>query len=641
MQYSQNSITLSQAILELHSSASQPPSSYHASSNSGSQPAPIQTHSPAVNGLFSVRHGTIHEICGAPGSGKTGIALDLTSQCLTAGHRVLWLTTRGRAASLPLGQLHDAKDLPATPQRQGSQKEGQQQPGQRRLNAPERTWRQLGHMSIDGVSQLLVIFTHWWKHNLHISQGTRLVVIDDFGHLMRGVPVRMAARVLVEMKRAAQEYGFAVVVLSRLLAQWSVTGRRMMLVPGLPALNGVLDGRIALCHDGGHGPNRVAARVHTGSGPDQAVLEVVRRVQFAVLADRVVDAVEKRDNDSSDDDLLDAYPSKRVRITNRLNNSSSTKNKTSNAVDSDDDGFSDIDFDDLVEAEKKDEVKKKSLLRISDKSIKPDNSNSSDADAKPKLPLQGFMTSGELMQSMVEQGDLSSSHDDKLNGPTSEDSENGSTSPIRQEEATAHEAHVSLASPVPVASSPANPTTTTGFEDCASASDGKIMADSAKSTATSNVVDIESSPLSGNIGNDLTPIVEVSSPESTATDNALNKTHSPVPLNDSVEPLISNSSITGNGGMNSPPLRSTAIVNVSSQDTEPAVESSNTSTSLPPPPPSFAVDISSPESATSAGSSPTKPLVEVPDSQDFGSDEIKLPDEFVPPNSTNVSSQTL
>ena len=63
--------------------------------------------------------------------------------------------------------------------------------------------------------------------------------------------------------------------------------------------------------------------------------------------------------------------------------------------------------------------------------------------------------------------------------------------------------------------------------------------------------------------------------------------------------------------------------------------------SLPPPPPSFAVEISSPESATSAGSSPTKPLVEVPDSQDFGSDEIKLPDEFVPPNSTNVSSQTL
>jgi hypothetical protein len=550
---------------------------------------------------------------------------------------------------LPLGQ---ANDLSVSPEHQSSQQKIQQQQEQRRLNAPERTWRQLGHMCVDGVSQLLVIFTHWWKNNLHLSQGTRLVVIDDFGHLMRSVPVRMAVRVLVEMKRAAQEYGFAIVVMSRLLAQWSVTGRRMMMVPGLPALNGVLDGRIVLCHDGGGrgGSSRVAARVQTGSGPDQAVLEVMRRVQFEVLADRVVDAMEKRDNDS-DDDLLDAYPSKRLRIANHLNNNN-TKNKAGNTKDSDEDGFSDIDFDDLVEAEKKDEIKKKSLLRIG---VKPDNSNSSDTDAKLKLPLQGFMTSGELMQSMVEQDDLNSRYEDKPNVPISGELENGSTSPIRQEEATSQEAQIYSANPIDVVSYPANhagATTTAGSKECASASGDKVLADSAESTArqetgamesttisASNVVAIGSSPLSGNMGNDpITPIVEVSSPEPNATDNALNKIYSPVPLNDGSKMPLLSSSISGNNGVNSPPLPSTTIVEVSSQETGATDDNNNIGTSLPPPQPFSAVDISSPESATSMGSSPTKPLAEVADSQDFGSDEIKLPYEFVLPESnTNVS----
>lgn len=643
MQDTQNSITLSQALLELHSSASQPSSSsYHASSNGGSQPTPILTHSAALNSLLSVRYGTIHEICGAPGTGKTGVALDLTSQCLEAGHRVLWLTTRGRAASLPLGQTGVTKDQsPALSQKQQESQLPKRQQQQRRLKAPERTWRQLGHMCVDGVSQLIVLFTQWWNTHSYCNQGTRLVVIDDFAHLLRGVPPRMVARVLFEMKRAAQEHGFAVIVVSRLLMQWSVTGRRMMMVPGLPALNGVLDGRIVLCRGGGKdGSGRIAARVLTSLGPDQAIMEVVRHVQFEVLADCVVDTVEKRSNDFDDtddnnneNDVIAARPEKRRKL--RSATDPGAAQSTTINID-DEDGFSEVDFDDLIKDEKNDGGrKKKSLLRKGNdykRSTLQDEISSNGSHKTPTPALQGFMTSGELMQSMIENGDLSSSN------------EEGSTSPVRPKEVTPERTTNSLVDIVDIASSPA------GYTEAASSpvrptgdiSDpyGTTAAITQEKNVTKSTVlsacketNLALSPTLENIEKGPTEItVENSTLESNASDGLVNK------ISCSPQSFVDISSFELEEANSSPcahsaPPSSLAVVNVLSQD-EPGVAENISSSSSPP--------SSFPEAAAAAAAaadpsfqtkinklSPAKSL-EIADSQDFGSDEIKLPDDFIP-----------
>lgn len=642
MQDTQNSITLSQALLELHSSASQPSSSYHASSNGGSQPTPILTHSPALNSLLNVRYGTIHEICGAPGTGKTGIALDLTSQCLEAGHRVLWLTTRGRAASLPLGQTGVAKDQSpehaSSQKQQESQLQKRQQQQQRRLKAPERTWRQLGHMCVDGVSQLIVLFTQWWNTHSYLNQGTRLVVIDDFEHLLRGVPPRMVARVLFEMKRVAQENGFAVIVVSRLLAQWSVTGRRMMMVPGLPALNGVLDGRIVLCRGGGKDASgRIAARVLTSLGPDQAIMEVVRHAQFEVLADCVVDAVEKRSNDFDDinnnneNDVIAARPDKRQ----KLRSATDPGAAQTNIINVDDEGgLSEVDFDDLIKDERNDgSRKKKSLLRNGNeykRSTIQNEINRNDSDKTPTPALQGFMTSGELMQSMIENGDLSRSDKE------------GSTSPVRPEEVTPERATNPLVDIVDIASSPvrygevaSSPTRSTkDIKDSHGTTTAITLEKNVtKSTELSacKVTDLALSPTLENIEKGPAKIIiENSTLESNVSDELVNKISCmPQSVVDiSFEPEEANSPCA-----HSAQPSSIAVVNVLSQD-EPGVAENNSSSSSPP---SSFPEVADPSSqAIMNKRSPVKSF-EIADSQDFGSDEIKLPDDFIPSSSTDNS----
>ena len=247
-------MNLTDALLELHAQRD----------TSGT----LYTSSPDVNSLFSGRvspthysfegleRGSVVELTGPPGSGKTAIALELTADALSKGHRVLWMTSSGHA-SLPLARLA----------------------GQAKYDA--RTLRLLSHMSVTVLSQLILAFKKpappptlideddKEQYSGLVPEGTRLIVVDDFSSLLTAsypVPARsdhkktreVAMRrgralmsLLSNIRRLAKTRGVSVLLLGKLVSQYSFSKHCQLLVPPLgdgPWLQ-ELDSQIVLYKD--------------------------------------------------------------------------------------------------------------------------------------------------------------------------------------------------------------------------------------------------------------------------------------------------------------------------------------------------------------------------------------------------------
>lgn len=262
-------MNLSDVLLELH--ASQTSSQYL-----------IHTHSSSINSLFPNAHGgvepgTVIEISGSPGTGKTAIAADLTSDTLRSGRRAVWLSTRGDA-SLPI----------------------------HRLNVESREWRLLSRMNIQGLSQLMLLFAN--PEVPVIPERTGIIVIDDMQELIGNVGVdnkrgtgdgagakdlmvrksKVIKVVMENIKKAAQKRGLTVLIMDRLTNVWSFVKRRQELMPVLGQCQ-VLDAQIMLYRTV-EGVLR-AGLIKVGEGYDPMACEIQRCVDFAVSKDRVTDII--------------------------------------------------------------------------------------------------------------------------------------------------------------------------------------------------------------------------------------------------------------------------------------------------------------------------------------------------------------
>lgn len=216
--------------------------------------APLATSSPDLNTLFSgpvsathfsspgLELGTVLELTGCPGTGKTAVALELTADAMAKGHRVVWLTSGAGKGTLPLKRLQTQNKF------------------------EERTSRLLSHVPVTALSQLVLLFTREVQagpaRGRLLQAGTRLLVIDDFSSLVtqtypalpplprnssnaanaaavsrtRELALRRG-RALVSLlnniQKVAKTRNIAVVLIGKLVGQYSFSKRCQVLVPPL------------------------------------------------------------------------------------------------------------------------------------------------------------------------------------------------------------------------------------------------------------------------------------------------------------------------------------------------------------------------------------------------------------------------
>lgn len=178
---------------------------------------------------------SIIEISGPPGSGRTSIALDLTSRTVKQSHSALWLTS---SSCLPIA----------------------------RLNLRPSDLQRVSHITVASLVQLIVLFTEPPAHMP--PKNCSLIVIDDLSALVassystfyeslndRALQVKRKTRVLNKlyecMKDFAKKHNLVIVTLGKVLSQYSFTRKVSYLVPilGYGSWNVNIDSRVILYKD--------------------------------------------------------------------------------------------------------------------------------------------------------------------------------------------------------------------------------------------------------------------------------------------------------------------------------------------------------------------------------------------------------
>lgn len=209
-----SSMNLTDALLHLRSQTDDQATLFTGSSHLNSVLGP--------RGTSGVSRGSVTEISGPPGSGRTAIALDLTADAIKRGHRVLWLTTSDTV--LPLARLSDFAGF------------------------EHKTLRLLSHISISSLAQVLVLFKN--PPPYMPPRDTALVVIDDLSALILSAypaPSRQDGKTRLKeianrrtramsalfgsMATFASTHSLAVVALGGMISQHSFTRGVSFLVP--------------------------------------------------------------------------------------------------------------------------------------------------------------------------------------------------------------------------------------------------------------------------------------------------------------------------------------------------------------------------------------------------------------------------